>query len=592
MSRNDELAARLQQMADLMELTGADRFRVAAHARAARTVEAVSGDIDELADDRDALLAIEGVGAKMADKIQEFSRTGRIAEHEELLREVPKGLLQVMDIPGLGPKTVRLLWQELGVESVDDLKRVIDDGSILNLPRMGEKTVANIRDAIAFAAASAERTPLGVALPAALELAERLRGVKGVTRVDYAGSVRRGQETIGDLDILACAKDGAAAHEMFRTMPEVEKVLAAGETKSSVRLVTSRGRKLQADLRTVSPEHYGAALLYFTGSKEHNVRLRERAIRMGMTLNEYGLYKEAKGEKAEGAPQSRGEKPVAAKTEEDVYAALGLPWIPPELRQGTTELDHERDHDFGLIEIADIKAELHAHTDASDGEMSIVELAEQAKARGFHTIAVTDHSKSQPIAGGLRPDRLLEHIEHIHAARARVKGITILAGSEVDILADGSLDYADDVLAKLDIVVASPHAALKQDPETATKRLLRAVRHPLVHVLGHPTGRLINRREGLSPDMRAIALAAAEHRTALEINANWLRLDLRDAHVRLALEVSPETLIAIDCDVHRPADFDMLGFGVLTARRGGLTPDRCVNAWTAKTLHAWLKSKR
>ncbi|TVQ59237.1 MAG: DNA polymerase/3'-5' exonuclease PolX [Phycisphaerales bacterium] len=592
MSRNAELAGLLQQMADLMELTGADRFRVAAHARASRTVDSITQDIDELADDRDALLAVDGIGAKMADKIQEFSRTGRIGEHEALLQEVPPGLLGVMDVPGLGPKTVRLLWKELGVEGVDDLKRVIDDGSILNLPRMGEKTVANIRDALVFARASAERTPLGVALPAALALVQRLEGVKGVSRVEYAGSVRRGRATIGDVDILACAEDGGAAHEMFRAMPEVEKVLASGETKTSVRLLTSRNKRLQADLRTVGREHYGAALLYFTGSKEHNVRLRERAIRMGMTLNEYGLYKESKGKKTEGSPQSRGEKPVASRTEEDIYAALGLPWIPPELREGAGELDHPADHDFGLIEIADIKAELHAHTDASDGRMSIVELAERAKERGFHTIAVTDHSKSQPIAGGLHPDRLREHIEHIHAARSRVKGITILAGSEVDILADGSLDYDDELLAKLDIVVASPHAALKQDPDAATRRLLRAIAHPLVHILGHPTGRLINRREGMSPDIRALALAAAEHGTALEINANWMRLDLRDAHVRMALDISPDTLIAIDCDVHSESDFDQLGFGVLTARRGGLTPSRCVNTWPAKKLHAWLKSKR
>ena len=345
------------------------------------------------------------------------------------------------------------------------------------------------------------------------------------------------------------------------------------------------GPSVQVDLRVIDDERWGASLAYFTGSKEHNVALRQRALDRGLTLNEYGLFPEDDDPKP---PHQRGVQPVAAKTEAELYAKLDLPYIPPELREDRGEIGLKETP--RLIEIADIKAELHAHTTASDGVMTIVELAREAQRRGFHTIAVTDHSPTAGLAGGLKPRRLLEHIEAVHAARDEVKGITILAGSEVDILANGKLDYADDLLAKLDIVVASPHIALTQSPEDATERLLAAISHPLVHILGHPTGRLILRRRGLEPDMPRLFKAAAEHDVAMEINAHWMRLDLRDVHVRSALDAGCN--IAIDCDVHHPEDYDNLRFGVQTGRRGWLTPERCVNAWTAKKLHAWLKKKR
>jgi DNA polymerase (family 10) len=378
-------------------------------------------------------------------------------------------------------------------------------------------------------------------------------------------------------------------------MPQVTAVLAAGDSKSSVRLAikgTASGRlggehvaSIQADLRVVPRESWGAALMYFTGSKEHNVKLRERALKKNLTLNEYGLFPE---DDEKTPPQSRGVKPVAATTEEQVYARLGLPWLPPEVREARGELSSKETP--RLIEAPDIKAELHAHTTASDGGLSLEELAAAAKARGFHTIAVTDHSKSSAFAGGLSIDRLLVQIEEIRRANEKIKGITILAGSEVDILADGRLDYPEEVLRQLDIVVGSPHAALTQDPEAATKRLLAAIRSPYLHILGHPTGRLINRRAGISPDIAKIVAAAKEHHVALEINAHWHRLDLRDSHVRAATEAG--CLIAIDCDVHGEEDFDNLRYGVLTARRGWVTPETCVNTWTAKRLGEWLTSKR
>jgi len=596
---NAGLAALLSELAQLMELTGVDRFKVIAVDRAARLADSTHDDLVTIAksdNGRKRLMEIDGIGAKIADKIIEYTETGKVQEHQDLLAKVPPGLLQVLAIPGLGPKTVKAIWETTGITDVAGLRKIIADGSIMSVPRMGEKTVRNIAEAIEFSEKASERIPLGIALPIAEAIVSRLAEVKGIDSVAYAGSLRRGKETIGDVDILVCASKPEAAHKAFTSMPGVEKVLASGESKSSVR-VKFNGTHLQADLRVVPKASAGAALLYFTGSKEHNVRLRELALKNGLTLNEYGLYPE---DDDPTPPQHRKVKAKAGATEPEIYQALGLSWVPPERREDEPLDELEKSVERGdLITLDDIKAELHAHTTASDGALSIVELATQAKARGFHTIAVTDHSQSSAIAGGLKPDALKKHIEAVHEARSEVKGITILAGSEVDILADGDLDYDDDLLAMLDIVVASPHASLRQEPKVATKRLLKAIEHPLVHIIGHPTGRLINRREGFAPDMKALIAAAVEHNTALEINANWMRLDLRDTHVRLAVETwagatksRPGCLVTIDCDVHAAVDFDQLRFGVLTARRGGLRPDMCPNTWTAKRLHDWLKSKR
>jgi DNA polymerase (family 10) len=595
MSKNEAAAARLEEIASLMELLGEEGFRITSTRRAARAVESFSGDVGSLT--KAELLEIEGVGPKTADKVIEFCSKGTIAELEALRGKVPPGLLTVMRVPGLGPKTVRMMWQDAGVESLEGLKKIIDDGSILKLPRMGEKSVERIKAALEFVSSAGERLNIGVALPLAESVVARLREVEGVSRVEFAGSLRRGKETVGDIDVLVTVKEkgekgyrkdaAGAASELFRALPGVKQIIVAGETKSSVRMSVGDGggATIQVDLKVVPAASFGAALMYFTGSKEHNVLLRERAQRMGMTLNEYGIYEET-GDPT--PPQHRGAVALAGVTEQEVYAKLGLAWTPPELREAGIELEAKETP--RLIELEDVKAELHSHTTASDGVMEIEELANRAKERGFHTIAVTDHSKGSPLAGGLTVERLLSHIEAVHRARSAVKGITILAGSEVDILADGTLDYEDDVLKKLDLVVASPHAALIQEPEAATERLVRAIRNPFVHVLGHPTGRIVQRRKGLEPDMAKVLAAAKECRVALEINANWQRLDLRDTHVRAAVKAG--CLIAIDCDVHTPADFEMLRYGVVTARRGGVTPEGCVNAWSQKKLADWVRSKR
>ncbi|MDP6602146.1 MAG: DNA polymerase/3'-5' exonuclease PolX [Phycisphaerales bacterium] len=570
MTVNQELAGLFHEMATLLEITGANQFRINAHSKVAGILE----DLPQGIGDFEKPSSIAGIGKGSAAKIAEYLETGRIEAHDALLEEIPDGLLEVMAVPGLGPKTVRLFWQDGGITDIASLKAAIDDGSLELLPRMGAKSVGNIADSIAFMEKSGGRMRLGEVLPLAESIEEMLG--KNATRVAHAGSLRRGRDTVGDIDLLAVG-DAQKLAESFCTMPGVTKVLARGDTKCSVRLE----RGMQVDLRIVEEEAFGAAMLYFTGSKDHNVQLRERAQTRSLRLNEYGLYPDDGGD---GPPQDRGVVAIAARTEEELYANLDLPWQPPEVREGRAEM--EQTSTLELIEVGDIKSDLHCHTTASDGQMSIEELAAEAMRRGYHTVAVTDHSKSSAQAGGLDEDRLARHIDAIREVDAATPGIRLLAGSEVDILADGRLDYEDDVLATLDIVVASPHVALRQSPDKATKRLLRAIEHPLVHIIGHPTGRLINARPGLEPDMPTLVAAAAERGTALEVNSNSWRLDLRDTHVRAAVDGG--AWIAIDTDAHAPIDFDQLRYGIMTARRGWLNSTGCINCMSAEDLTAWL----
>ncbi|MHC4219965.1 MAG: PHP domain-containing protein, partial [Planctomycetota bacterium] len=433
-----------------------------------------------------------------------------------------------------------VLWEKAGVTDLHTLQMKLDSGEIERLPRMGAKTVANIKKAMAFAAASGGRTRLGDAMPIAEAFVGHLAALADTTCVEIAGALRRGAETVRSIDIVAAAADPDTVREAFDAMG-IEPAVAV-------------------NLQVVEPASFGSALLRLTGSETHVAALEERGL----------------------PPDGPG------ADEAGIYEALGLPWIPAELRENRGELDLAEMPT--LIELDEVKAELHAHTTASDGWMSIDELAEHARDRGFHTVAVTDHSRSSAQANGLSPERLRLHIDAVREADRRHEGIRILAGSEVDIMADGRLDYDDDLLAELDIVVASPHSALRQEPGIATERLLKAIRHPLVHVLGHPTGRLINRREGMHPHIGALVEAAAEHRTALEINANPYRLDLRDTDVRTAADAG--ALISINTDAHGPEHLDYLRYGVLTARRGWLPPQACVNTWSARRLEQWLKSKR
>ncbi|MEM9295192.1 MAG: DNA polymerase/3'-5' exonuclease PolX [Planctomycetota bacterium] len=588
---NAGLAAVLGQMAEASELLGVSRFKVNALARASGLFAELGRDVAGMS--REELLALPGVGEGLADRALEFVETGELAEHGELLAQLPGGLLALLDVPNLGPKKVRLLWQEAGVESVAGLKEAIADGRLTALKGFGPKTVANLERDLAFAAASAGRVRMDRAYGAAQSMLAVLRGVDGVERAEFAGSLRRGKETIGDVDLLvACGDESKAAgvFEAFVGHPLVEDVLAKGATKSSVRVAGG----LQVDLRVVEPGVFGAAWMYFTGSKQHNVRMRERAIARGLRLNEYGVVEGRASKKEREDPGYEGGDGVvlASATEEEVFEALGLAWVPPELREDLGELAKAEAGTIpGLLELSDVKAELHAHTTASDGVWSIRELAEGAAARGFHTVAVTDHSQGQPQANGLSAARLKAQVKEVRKAAEELAGtIRLLAGSEVDILADGSLDYDDAVLALLDVVVASPHAALSQEPKKATERLIKAIENPLVTIVGHPTGRLVGKRKGLEPDMAAVCEAAAANGVALEINANAYRLDLRDAHARLALEKGCK--LAIDTDAHGPGDLDQLRFGVATARRAGATEADVINCLDAEGLAGFLKSRR
>ena len=562
MSTNTELAKMFYTMATVLEIKGENAFKVNANSKVARALEDLVEDVATIED----VTTIQGVGKSSAKKIAQYIENGEVPEFEELIASIPNGLLDVMNVQGLGPKTVRRLWQEADVTDIQSLKEAIEDGRLDSLPRMGKKTIENITQSLDFLAMNANRTRLGIALPIAVNLIAKLHALKGVTNMTYAGSLRRGKETIGDIDILASTDEPKLLADTFCTMPDVEKILAQGDTKCSVRLEVG----LQVDLRVVEEDKFGVALLYFTGSKEHNIVLRERAIKQDKKLNEYGL-----------------EPSNLSETEEIIYSDLGMPWIPPEIREDRGEFACETTPKF--ITSKDIRCDLHCHTTASDGHMSIEELAAIAIARGYHTIAVTDHSQSQGQANGLKPDRLCKHIDLIRETNETITGVTILAGSEVDILPDGSLDYDDELLAMLDIVVASPHAALQQSPEDATKRLVAAIEHPLVHIIGHPTGRIINKRKGLEPDIPSLVAAAVEYDTALELNANSYRLDLKDTHVRAACEGG--ATIAINTDAHRPEDFEQLQYGILTARRGWAEPKNCINCLEQDELQTWLLRK-
>lgn len=573
-------------LADLGALLGHNRFKLNAYTKAARVLRELPRDVSDIP--AGELTSVDGIGKGIAERITEYLETGQIGEYIDLLREVPEGVLAMLDIPGLGPKSVATLWHDAGVTSIDELTAFIDSDGLAGLKGFGKKTGENIKKALAFQAQSGGRVLLGQAMAVAEALAEAMRRVEGVQRVEIAGSLRRGQETIGDVDLLAAVDpetDPGPVMQAFVDQPGVTEVLAQGQTKSSVR--TEAG--LQVDLRVVDPARFGAAWMYFTGSKEHNVKMRERALKQGLSLNEYSLH--TKGD---------ANDVTAAETEEAVYAALGLAWVPPTLREDRGELALAEASRTGddqaaglpeLVQVKDIKAELHTHTTASDGKWSIEELALAAAERGCHTLAVTDHSKSQPQANGLSVARLEKHIVAVREVAKKLKGtITVLAGSEVDILADGTLDYPDELLAELDLVVASPHAALSQEPKKATARLLKAIAHPSVTILGHPTGRLVGTRPGLSPDIDALCQAAADRGVALEINANHHRLDLRDTHARVAIEAGCK--LSINTDAHGPGDFRHLRFGVLTAQRAGATKRDVVNAMTKTQLANWIKATR
>ncbi len=570
---NAEVARIFEEVADLLEFGGADSFRVNSYRRVARTLAELDEDVRGVAA-RGALDKLPGVGKASAQKIEEILTTGRLTLLEELRAEVPPTLLALRAVPSLGPKKIAQLWRERGITSLDDLRTAIAAGRLAGLKGFGARTIEQIARGLEFIARCAGRVRLGTAAELAGELRAALAQFAGVLRVEVAGSLRRGRETVGDLDLLCVAEQGEAVVRQFAALACVEEVLAAGVTKGAVRVGVGRGQSLQVDLRVVPAESFGAAWQYFTGSQAHNVRLRERALRRGWNLSEYGL--------------TEGERVIAARTEEEIYAALGLPWIPPELREDHGEF--ELCAPPRLLETTDLQGDLHMHTPASDGHSSIEELAAAAAARGYHYICITEHSQSSTIANGLKPERLRRHIADVRAAASRIRGCTVWVGTEVDILADGRLDYPDDLLAELDFVIASIHSGLSGDGAANTRRTLAAIENPYVAAIGHPTGRIINERDAMPLDIDAVIQAAARTGTALEINANDHRLDLKDQHARRARELG--ATVVINTDAHHTAELEHMHYGVVTARRGGLGPEHVLNTRAASEVAAFVHRKR
>ncbi|MGE3181217.1 MAG: DNA polymerase/3'-5' exonuclease PolX [Phycisphaerae bacterium] len=571
---NADVAQLFDEIADLMEIRGDDGFRVNAYRRVARTIGDLTASLKDLAA-RGELGGLPGVGKGTADKIAELLETGKIALRDELLAVVPGGLLELRRIQGLGPKKIALLWKERGIDSIERLSDAISKGELEKLKGFGAKSVESLRQGLAFLATVAGRTRLGVAADIAEHFRELLGRMNGVERVEYAGSLRRGAETVGDIDLLCVARDGAGIIREFTEHANAQQVFGAGETKGSILYLYGPNRTIQVDLRVVPAVSFGAAYLYFTGSKEHNVRLREMAIQRGWSLNEYGL--------------TEGKKVIASETEEDIYRALDLPWIPPELREDRGEFAVgavPKD----LLKLEDIRGDLHMHTTASDGRNTIEEMIRGAKARGYKYICITDHSRSSFVANGLTEERLRAHVQAIRDIAVKAKGITVWAGAEVDILSDGTLDYPDDVLTELDFVIASLHAGMSADESANTRRTLAAIENPYVNLIAHPTGRLINRREAMPLDMEVICEAAARTGTALEINASSHRLDMKDQHARFARDSGVK--ICIDCDAHAIDHFDQMRFGVMTARRAGLRKEDVLNTHSAKDVREFVTQKR
>lgn len=563
-ANNHTIGDVLDEIAELLELKGESSFRVRAYENAARTIRHLSSDIGDLAEAGD-LRTVPGVGEALAAKISEYLSTGEMTYLEGLRQEFPPGVRELMGIPGVGPKMAARAYHELEIETVDGLDAAARDGRLAGLPRLGQKSADNVLRAIERARKQeSKRTPIGDVLPYVRVITERLQDQDFVSNLTVAGSLRRFQETVRDVDIIATSDRPESAFELFLSVPGIREVVARGPTKLSI--LTDRG--LQIDFRIVPHESYGSLLQHFTGSKAHNVQLREYALKRGQSLSEYGIASVETGDRQTFADEAA------------FYAALDLPWIPPELRQGTGEIEAARAGSLpDLVGVADIQGDLHMHTDWSDGTATIDEMVTAAEERGYRYVAITDHSPSRGgNPGGLDIERLERQWEAIEEARGRHPAIRILRGTEVDIKNDGSLDFPDDILEKLDWVVASVHSSFSMDGDAMTRRMVAAIRNPHVDAIGHPTGRILGRRPPYDLDVEAVFEAARETCTALEINSFPQRLDLKDVYVRRALELGIK--IVVDTDAHSVAELDQIDFGIEVARRGWCRAGDIVNTGT------------
>ena len=575
---NKAIANVFYETADLMEVNGDDSFRIRSYRRAAEALEGLPQQVSGLIDEPKKLLEIPGIGKGMAANIQELCRSGKLGPHQELLKKYRPSMLELLKIQGLGPKTIALLWSAFQVSDLAGVEKLAREGKLRELPRLSEKSEQKILKAIEGYRRISGRFLLDEADRTAQKLTEHLKHIKGIEKITPAGSLRRGRETVGDLDVLitgpCCVDDKQRAgliDEILR-FPGILEVLAKGDNKVSFKL----RRGMQVDVRTLPPESYGAAMQYFTGSKNHNVSLRQRALRMGFTLSEYGLFR------------LDNSKRVAGATEEEIYGKLKLDCIPPELRESCGEIEAAEKHELpDLISVRDLRGEVHMHTVETDGKCTIDEMAAAAKERGYQYIAITDHSKNLAFANGLDDKRAVQHIARIRAANEQTDGITIMAGIEVDILADGELDLSDSVLEQMDVVVASVHSAFNQEPQQMTDRLLRALNNENVSILGHPTGRLLLRRDAYPFDMDTVLKTALTNKVAMELNAYPDRLDLNDVHLRMARERGVK--IVINTDAHHTSHFEKIKYGILQARRAWLTPKDVLNTLPEKEFRQAMK---
>jgi DNA polymerase (family 10) len=578
---NKSIAGILYETADMLEIDAQDSFRIRSYRNAAQAIENHPQQIKDIIAEPKQVLAIPGIGKGMLMNLQELFKDGRLSVHAELLKKYHPSMLQLLKIQGLGPKTIALIWSAYQVSDIDGVEKLAREGKIRELPRMGEKHEQKLLKAIEDYRRIGGRYLIDAAEIEAAKLTEYLMKFPGFEKITPAGSLRRGKETVGDLDILVTGQACCTEEQREQAVGYVAKypplmdIIGQGENKISFRLRSG----MQVDVRLLPPDSFGAAMQYFTGSKAHNVALRQRALKMGYTLNEYSLAK------------LDTEKPVAGKTEEEIYAKLKLDYIPPELRENLGEIDASQDHALPqLITQADLQGDVHMHTLETDGRNTIEEMAGAAKARGYKYIAITDHSKNLAFANGLDDKRALAHIQRIREANQQIDGLTIFAGVEVDILADGDLDLSNEVLAEMDIVIGSVHSVFNQEPAKMTERLLKAVENPNTSIIGHPTGRIQLRREGYQFDLHAVFAAAARNKVAMELNSYPDRLDLNDVHLRQAKQHGVK--IVINTDAHHTSHLEKIRYGVLQARRAWLTNDDVLNTLPAQKFaramkHVW-----
>ena len=570
--KNKEIAIIFSRIADALEIKGETGFKVIAYRKASRILEDLTEDIEDISKEK-RLQEISGIGSGIAKKIEEYLKTGYMKKFDEALSDIPEGLLELLNVQNVGGKTVHLAYKQLGVKSIEDLKRVIDDGSLARLYGLGEKKVKNIKKGITIYEHAQERIHIFEAANIVEEVIDYLKEAPHIGRISPAGSLRRMRETVGDIDILATGKDGAKIIDYFTQFPGVTRTLAAGKTKGSV-MISAEKSERQVDLRIVDESEYGSALQYFTGSKAHNIKLRSLAKEMGLKISEYGVF--------------RGEKKIAGTKEEEIYRTLNLAFIPPELREDRGEIELAAKNKLPrIVESTDIRGDLHVHSQYSDGSLSIEKIAESAKNLGYEYIAVCDHSQSVKYANGLSPERLRNQIDEIDSINRHLKGIKILKGTEVDILQDGRLDFPDEILKDLDIVVAAIHSEFKRN---VTERMLKAMENPYVTIIAHPSGRLISGREGYDVDLENVIEGAQKFSVVLELNAYYDRLDLNEFYLKKAKDKNIK--ISLGTDTHHAGGLEMMRFGVGIARRAWLEKKDIINCLSYEDIrHRSFKQK-